>query len=199
MGVPPEEAQHLTTVQTDYSRSVNAGAGAPQTIAPLKFVKEWHLEDFDLSQPLANRSLEQGKATFRNAQCVLCHRFGSEGAVVGPDLTAVASRFDRKALLESMIDPSKVIDDKFRNINFVFKDGNVITGSIDREDNEKIYVRENPLATALTEVRKENVARRELSAISPMPNGLLNPLEKEQNLDLLAYLERGVNLSETKR
>src|SRR5204862_4237436 len=60
----------------------------------LKLVREWKLADFDLAQSLRGRSAENGREVFHAAQCSLCHRFGNEGGLVGPDLTSVASRFD---------------------------------------------------------------------------------------------------------
>jgi len=199
--VPLNEAERLVQVETTLQTQTTSASNAVSNGPPLKFVKEWQSADFDLTQPLSSRSLQNGKAAFQAAQCILCHRFGSEGGLVGPDLTSVASRFDLKTLLESIVEPSKVIDDKFRNINFTLKDGNLITGTIEREDAENVYVRENPLTPSLITVRKNNLARREASAISPMPAGLLNQLQKEQVLDLLGLLEAGapVNTSESKR
>ena len=202
-GLPEAEAQQLAAVQTSYlqSHTLRGATGGATVQEALKFVKEWRLEDFDLGQTPASRSPEQGRAAFRAAQCLLCHRFGNEGGLVGPDLTSVGSRFDRKTLLESILDPSKVIDDKFRNINIALKDANVVTGTVEREDEQTVYVRENPLAPATTSVRKEMILRREPSAISPMPAGLINVLQKEQILDLLAYLESGTQTanSQTKQ
>jgi hypothetical protein len=63
------------------------------------------------------RNFEQGKAMFAVALCSRCHRFGAgQGPTIGPDLSAVISRFGRKDLLESVLLPSKVIDDKYRNV-----------------------------------------------------------------------------------
>ena len=37
----------------------------------------------------------RGKQAFHTAQCVSCHRFNGHGEGIGPDLTAVAQRFQR--------------------------------------------------------------------------------------------------------
>ena len=50
---------------------------------------------------------------YEAAQCVLCHKFGNDGGAVGPDLTAVSSRFNRHDILESIIEPSKVVSEQF--------------------------------------------------------------------------------------
>jgi hypothetical protein len=42
-------------------------------------------------------------------------------------------------------------------------------------------------------VRKADIQKREFSKISPMPQGLVNSYTAAEILDLLAYLESGVN------
>ena len=46
----------------------------------------------------------------------------------------------------------------------------------------------NPLGGGKTELRKSDVKSREASKVSPMPEGLLNTLDRAEILDLLAYL-----------
>ena len=118
---------------------------------------------------------------------------GIEGGIIGPDLSAVGSRFDRRAILESILEPSKVIDEKYRNTVFTLRDGTSVIGAIEREDEQNILVRESPFGGEPTQILKQNVARREASAISPMPAGLVNVLTQEEILDLLAFLLSGGN------
>ena len=86
-----------------------------------KFVKAWAMEDFskELSQPLGKRSHKNGQKAYLKAQCAMCHRMATMEAtatsVLGPDLTGVGSRFGLGDLLESMVHPSRVIGDKYRN------------------------------------------------------------------------------------
>ena len=165
----------------------------------MTFVKDWQMEDLLplLDQVSAGRSFPDGKAAFQNAGCVLCHRMGqgseAVGGVAGPDLTAVASRFNRRDLLESIINPSKVIDDKFRTTLFEMKDGSSMSGTIEWEDAKKAVIRTALLSAQTTEISRESILKRTLSDVSPMPVGLLQVLRAEQVLDLLAYLEAGGN------
>jgi putative heme-binding domain-containing protein len=188
--LPPEQAEQLAAKGTIRTTARNKTAA---TSAGLKFVKEWRMQDFDLTPTRSARSRAKGSAAFRAAQCILCHRFGNEGGLVGPDLTSVASRFDGRALLESILEPSKVVDEKFRNTTFILQDGTSIAGVLEREDPDRLVVRENPFAETPTELSKAKIVRREPSLISPMPSGLVNVLEREEILDLLAYLEAGAD------
>jgi putative heme-binding domain-containing protein len=175
---------------------INSNAPSQVSIAPeAQFVKEWRLDDFrldELSQS-GDRSFAAGQTAFRLAQCTICHRFANEGGLIGPDLTDVGRRFDQGALLESIIEPSKVIDDKYRQTLFVLKDGTTVLGTVESDDGHSISVREGSLDGPAVRFSHEEVARRELSSVSPMPEGLLNVLQRGQILDLLAFLHGQTN------
>ncbi len=162
-------------------------------VAPHTFVKEWKLEDLlpSLAEVSTNRSFQSGKDAFAAATCISCHKFGNEGGASGPDLTAVSSRFTRRDILESIIEPSKVVSEQYQNTTIIKKGGNEVTGRIVSEDAEKLIVLTDPVKDEKTEVRKESIEKREFSKLSPMAQGLINVLSKEEILDLVAYLESG--------
>ena len=39
------------------------------------------------------------------AQCIRCHKVGSTGGVLGPDLSKIASRLPMEKILESLVNP----------------------------------------------------------------------------------------------
>ena len=64
-----------------------------------------------------NGNAKRGRDLFLNAtgvQCRNCHQLGDQGRNVGPRLDDVGKRLARRQLLESILDPSAVIDEKFR-------------------------------------------------------------------------------------
>jgi putative heme-binding domain-containing protein len=156
------------------------------------FVREWKTAEL---QPLLDkagrgRDFARGKAGFAAAQCILCHRFGDEGGAAGPDLTNVTTRFKRQDILESIVEPSKVLSEQYMMTVFTMKDGSTVAGRISQENDSKAVVMNNPFdPAATTTVAKADVRSRELSRVSLMPPGLLNTLSEEEILDLLAYLE----------
>ncbi|MBI3880407.1 MAG: c-type cytochrome, partial [Verrucomicrobia bacterium] len=168
-------------------------ATPPAVTAVARFVQEWKLADLEphLDRVARGRDFAQGRGAFAAAQCVACHRVGSEGGVLGPDLTAIASRFGRRDVLIHILAPSLAIDDKFRQTMFVLKDGEAVTGTVESEDAEQVRVRQNLLSEETTTVRARDIRERRASDLSPMPEGLLNGLTLEQILDLLAFLEGG--------
>ena len=155
--------------------------------------KDWKTADLegDLDTALASgRKFAQGKEVFESAQCMACHKFGNEGGALGPDLTAVASRFKHKDILESITEPSKVVSDQFKNTQLRMTDGDVQEGKIMEENDSTLVLQTNPLDPKTKKtVKKSEIKSRALSTISPMPEGLMNNFTKEEFLDLIAYME----------
>lgn len=189
--LPEDERQSLAAVIAGEKPAPRAKAAE----APRQFVNDWKMEDFakSLDQVSSRRSYEKGRAAFEAAQCLACHRFGNEGGSVGPDLTSVSSRFARRDLLESIIDPSKVVSEQYQNMNIQLKDGEDVSGRLVDETNEKYVVLVNPLENTRVDVKKRDIEQMRPSTVSPMPAGLINILGKDEVLDLLAYMESGGN------
>ena len=121
----PEELTSLADTLKAFSPPPEPGKRKPPKARTL--VKEWKMEDLEpsLAQVGHARNFAKGKAAFEEAQCLACHKFGNEGGAVGPDLTAVSSRFARKDIVESIILPSKAISEQYAATTVKTKDGNV--------------------------------------------------------------------------
>ena len=157
-----------------------------------KFVKEWKSADVlpAIDKVASGRSFEKGRQAFVDAQCLACHKFGNEGGGIGPDLTAVSSRFTRSDVLDSVVDPSKVVSEQFQNTTVVLKNGDDVTGRLVEETADKLVLVPNQLQPDnKVTVKKSDVAKRSFSKISPMPQGLADVLTQEEILDLLAFIE----------
>src|SRR5437762_13380068 len=48
-------------------------------------------------------------------QCRACHRFGTGDEKMGPDLEKIGAKYDRRKLLETILEPSKEIEPKYVN------------------------------------------------------------------------------------
>ena len=182
------------TALGDVLAELSKPAAPPTPAAARDFVKEWTINDFEnLAQPVARAAnLARGKRLFNEIGCAQCHRLGGEGGFVGPDLTAVASRFDRRALLESIVEPSKVVAEVYRATSITLKSGAIVDGRIVSEDANAIFVAINPVdPDQRRRVARTDIAARSVSDISPMPTGLLNTLTRDEVLDLVAWIESG--------
>ena len=128
----------------------------PVQTQPRKLVKEWtsaellpHIEK--LTRP---RSAERGREAFAAASCVACHRYANEGGAIGPDLTAVAYKLGDREMLESLIEPSKVLSDQFQNTIVELTNGQTRVGRILERGKEKVVLSINPLAGDREEISK---------------------------------------------
>lgn len=160
-------------------------------IAASPAVERWTLERLlpEVERGLGRRNLLRGKASFAKAQCLACHRLGGEGGAVGPDLAGVAKRFSRRDLLEAILFPSKSVSDQYQHTMIQTVDEDVVVGRLVAEDAERVTLRPDLLDDATVAIPRRSILKRKPSALSPMPEGLLNTLGRPEVLDLLAFLE----------
>ena len=186
--VPPGEREPFAAL---FEREAKPVAPEPERLAKPTVVHHWRMADFaDLGDGLAKRNLVNGRRVLKTAACLACHRFGGEGLFGGPDLTAIGARFDARAMLESILEPSRVIDDKYRNVAISTKQGDLIEGRLVAEKAKSLLVAPNPYQPSHTrEIMLSAIATRKDSGFSPMPVGLLNSFSRGDVLDLLAVLQ----------
>jgi putative membrane-bound dehydrogenase-like protein len=148
------------------------------------------LVDFLEQDPRGQQgSAERGKAIFAKANCIKCHRFVKDGEGVGPDLTTVRRRFQRKEIVESLVLPSQVISDQYRMVTIETVDGLVYTGMpLPQQGKANTVLLLLSDATKL-EVPKKKIEEMTTSKTSVMPEGLLKDLSLEEIADLFAFLE----------
>lgn len=143
---------------------------------------------------LKGRNFEQGKAMFASTLCLACHHFSGEGGNVGPDLTGSGSRYTIRDLMENILDPSKVISDQYGSEQIEKKDGSLVIGRVVVEENGKLFVMTSPLAPDdLHAIDVADVKARKEYPVSMMPPGLINPLNQDELLDLVAYIQSAGN------
>jgi putative heme-binding domain-containing protein len=143
---------------------------------------------------LSKRNFENGKAMFTATQCTICHRFNGEGAAVGPDITSVGTKFSPRDLLEAIVEPSKVISDQYQNHALITKDGQTLIGKLLGEENGQVLIATSPFdLTLTTSVKKEDITATMPMKVSVMPPALINRLNQDEVLDMIAYMIAGGN------
>jgi putative heme-binding domain-containing protein len=172
-------------------------ANATPPVSPLAaigsraFVKEWTLEELTpiVANGLQNRDFAKGRKLFGEVACFACHRFSNEGGALGPDLTGVAGRFSSRDLLESILDPNKEVSDQYAPIVVTTTEGEQVTGRIMNLAGDNIMISVNMFdPNEIESVDRTKVESIEPSKVSMMPEGLLHLLNKDEVLDLMAYL-----------
>ena len=135
----------------------------------------------------------RGRELFATARCQECHRFGTRGRAVGPDLTSVSRRFSRRDLLTSIVEPSQVVAENYRSLQIVTRDGKIYLGQVSPGGDYRspvLRLSTDPARPFETiEIPKSEIESQSLSAVSWMPTGLLDTFTREEIFDLLDYLE----------
>ena len=153
----------------------------------------------------ALKAWENGKATgtldFANGQkmfaaalCSQCHRMGGAGGAQGPDLTGLGVRTAAADMLTSLIQPSAVVSDQYANSEISRVDGGKTIGRILNEEGDKLQLAVSAFDPSIQiSVNRSDILAIDRSTVSPMPAGLLNSLNEQEVVNLMAYLLSGGN------
>ena len=117
------------------------------------------------------------------AQCIRCHKIGSTGGILGPDLSKVASRLSTGKILESLVNPQAELAEGYGLLVATLNDGSTISGSIVNAT-PKSYSFQSPDGKQST-LARSLIAKEILT--SPMPPAAAI-LTKVEIRDLIAYL-----------
>lgn len=123
----------------------------------------------------------------RGAGCFKCHRMEGIGGVFAPDLSDIGTRAKTpRVLIESILQPSKVITEGFAQQKVLTSDGKIYSGAIVEESGRSIkLVNSDAVATV---IQKADIEERTGSKLSPMPNGFGKIMSPQQVADLTAWL-----------
>jgi uncharacterized protein len=128
----------------------------------------------------------RGKALFTGA-CSSCHKFGDVGkSEVGPPLNGMGAH-GRAELLTAIVDPNREVDPSFWQWNVTNKKGETLVGVIASENAAGLTLR-SPVGDV--EIKKEDIATRENTRRSLMPEGL-DSMGAEALRDILAFIAAG--------
>ena len=140
-----------------------------------------------------------GKADFENGRslyfavgCGTCHRLSGLGGAIGPDLTSIPHKFDKRYLIEAIVDPSKDISDQYGSSVITLKNGDQQTG-LAVEEGDKVTLYPPDVKAEPTVFARKDIKSIAQSPVSQMPPGLLNFLNPQEVRDLVTYLMAGGN------
>ena len=127
----------------------------------------------------------RGKAVFGVA-CIACHQLDGVGRVLGPDLRSVVQHPPEK-LLNSILDPSAIIEPGFTAYFCELKNGEQLYGIIAGETGGSLTFK---LAdSTVRNILRPDVVKLQSSKASLMPDGLEAALTPQSLADLIAYLK----------
>ncbi len=130
-----------------------------------------------------------GKLFFQEggAQCYTCHRINGQGRDFGADLGHIGQKYNRRQLLEHILEPSKFIDPKFAAVTVETKTGVSHTGFIVRKTSAELGLRTANADEVVVPASDVNTV--EPQRLSLMPEQLLQSLTAQQAADLIEFLQ----------
>jgi putative heme-binding domain-containing protein len=169
-----------TPVEEEGELPVPRGPGRDWTVAELAEVSRTRLHARDFTN---------GRRMYAAASCRACHRLGGEGGVAGPSLAGLGDRFTLRDVLEAVVEPSRAVSDQYRLVVLETKDGETLSGRVSSRDATFIRLAPDLLRPSQTvTLANESIVSESQLDVSTMPPGLLNALNEDEVLDLLAYL-----------
>ena len=190
--VPMTDREALPDLTDSYSAQALNFADLPRPEGP---GKNWNRKELSLlmQDELAKpRNLETGRRMYEAALCQACHTMRGIGGLIGPDLTQVGTRFSRGNILEAIDSPSDAISDQYAATLLTMTGGKTFIGRVVGEDDEAILLNQNPYSPdQQIRVPKADIEKREASSVSIMPARLLNRLNEQEVMDIMAFLLSG--------
>jgi putative heme-binding domain-containing protein len=127
-----------------------------------------------------------GKKLFTQQGCVACHSVELSAEQKGPYLGAAGAKFSRDYLVESILQPGKVVAQGFQTFSFAMKDGAQHLGFVTGEADGVVTLRN--IAGQSFQLKRADVKEEKHLAQSMMPEGLAAALTPEEFASLIEYL-----------
>jgi putative membrane-bound dehydrogenase-like protein len=128
----------------------------------------------------------RGREVFA-ATCAACHRVGSLGAEVGPDLTDVHHK-PAEGLLSDILDPNRAMEARWIGWHIETKSGRQFIGLVKEETRDTVTI----AAPGITEsIPRQDIRSMKEQGASLMPVGIEATVNPAQMADLLAFLRSG--------
>ncbi len=154
-------------------------------------VKKWALAGKELDQFLTDVAKlgdpVRGEKVYRQAamNCLKCHAIAGAGGQVGPDMSSIGASAPVDYLVESLLNPNAKIKEGYNSFIVTTVDDRIFTGIRVRETNTELVLRDNEDREVL--IPKADIAQRK-DGKSLMPEGLVDPLTRQELLDLTRFL-----------
>lgn len=138
-----------------------------------------------LSKVLAlNGQTNKGKTLFAG-KCASCHKSSQGGNDIGPDLSLIGNKFDKKAMLDAIVNPNASIVFGYEPVKIKTKTGQVYFGFLLSEGETTVL--KDALGNKIV-IAPEDIANKEQMKTGLMPDPAILGLNEQDLSDLSSYL-----------
>lgn len=120
------------------------------------------------------------------ARCSKCHAIRGEGGSLGPDLSQIGRKYERAAMLETILEPSKAMAPEYVPYVVETKQGQLHLGFVVEHNDKRLILKDAD--GKVSEIAAEQVESIEAQTKSLIPELVLQEVSAQDAADLLAYL-----------
>ena len=141
-----------------------------------------------LAEAKSSGDASRGALVFSDTKfaCASCHKVGTLGGSVGPELTSAMDCPSPEQMVASLLWPKREIKTGYAATVVATADGRVIQGYIQKETSGDVAIRESASGSVVTVRKAEIEDRREIGTL--MPEGLTEAMTADQTRDLVRFL-----------
>jgi putative membrane-bound dehydrogenase-like protein len=129
---------------------------------------------------------KQGRVLFQN-KCMACHKVGTEGANIGPELTLINKKFEKNGLLDAIVNPSAGMAFGYESWLITKKDGTTVSGFL-QADGETVVLK--GIGGEKYNIKAAEIATRKQFSTSIMPEPSALQLNEKDLANIVEYLLR---------
>ncbi len=192
MKLPGFDKQIEAGISFDNKKTIDAAKAAKVAIAAAqaatvgKRIAELPVAEVTTFAMKAKGDATKGAKLYESQGCIACHSVDPAAEQKGPYLGAAGAKFRRDYLIESILEPGKVVAQGFQTTILQLKDGSTKMGFITDELDGKITLRD--ITGAVATVKRDDVKEEQHPEMSMMPVGLAASLTTQEFADLIEYL-----------
>jgi putative heme-binding domain-containing protein len=179
-------------INFDNKKTIDAAKAAKESIASAQGQKggqrvmELKPEEVTKIAMTTKGDIANGQKLYTAQGCIACHSVDPAAEQKGPYLGAAGAKFTRDYLIESVIEPGKVVAQGFQTSHFIMKDGSMKMGFVTSEQDGLVSLRD--IAGSASQIKRADVKEEQHPGTSMMPAGLAAGLTTQEFTDLIEYL-----------
>jgi putative heme-binding domain-containing protein len=176
----------------DNKKTIDAAKAAKEAIASAqgqkggKRVMEMKPDEVTKIAMTTEGNIANGAKLYTAQGCIACHSVDPAAEQKGPYLGAAGAKFQRDYLIESILDPGKVVAQGFQTSIFSLKDGSMKMGFVTAEQDGVVSLRD--ISGTASQIKRADVKEEQHPGTSMMPPGLAAGLTTQEFADLIEYL-----------
>lgn len=128
---------------------------------------------------------QRGRLIFEK-NCAVCHKIGTVGVDVAPDISDSRTK-TRDFLLTNILDPNRAIDNNYFSYSVIDTAGRVHTGIMSSETSTSITLRQ-PEGKTIT-LSRDEIEELKNNGVSLMPVGLEKTINPQQMADVISFIK----------